>query len=148
MSNNSSNGFLKINKPLTIIGAIVVMVVAYLFAATLVPGQTNTINTTMERWAKIKADPFHLYLNCYTPIVILVALFVYAIFVLYVATNNKTTMPGREYGASCFANPNNVTKKIASSDNSESDPLNIVVYHKKQSKIKNAIIKFAHRNDE
>lgn len=145
---SKNDGFFRINKQLTIIGAVLVIVAAYLFAATLIPGQTNTINTTMEQWAKIKADPFHFYFNGYTPIAICVALFAYMIFVLYVATNNKTTMPGREYGGSCFANPASVTKKIANSDNSESNPLNIVIYYKKQNRIKNVITKFVHRNDE
>lgn len=93
---------------------ILVLILSYLFSGVF-PCEfvLENLPNIMARYQEILRNPFHNYFNSKTILCMGAASGVYLIAVLMILSKIGNTMPGKEYGTSDWANPKQVTKRLA-----------------------------------
>ena len=104
----------KIPAWLAILGAVLSGYAGYLLNGAWKPGQD--LNTFLESFNQVCAEPFAVYYNGTTFKAVIAALSVYAATLLVYITSGRNFMPGKEYGTAEFASPKAVNKMLADKD--------------------------------
>ena len=78
--------------PVISIGLFVVLIFCYYLSNLIIPDADNSIDTVIAQYNMMKAVPLANYWNKYTPVVMLIGLLFYFVFILYICTMNKVKM--------------------------------------------------------